>query len=370
MDDDLDPVVAESFERLEAVPVPDTWPRIAEGAAHSTRGWPPRRVVAVCAAILVALGGGAVLVMARGDDTSSDASSTGPTVGTQPQRTTTTATTSEDPAFGTAVASPPVVQRGHEMTVTPASEVQPICESLAVVHTLSRAGLEPVGQLAPDGTWVPQSTPPTWPACLPEASDASVTYTIPDEFADGIHVLCLTERAIEAGCATFQIAPNSTTDRSSIAVRSIEIRAGVHGGEDLAFVLTGDLPDDRVTYARDIEDFDAPGIAYAVQDASEFVVCGDRHFDRSASTGSIDVLIPSEWWISGAPVHEVPYIWDPPVDSLPDEVNSPGKIIGCGPHNGYMQYSIWSPASDDPDDVRVSVQHNPTRLVVSVRPRR
>lgn len=156
----------------------------------------------------------------------------------------------------------------------------------------------------------------------------------------------------------------------ALSVQTIEIHTGLDGGEDVVFVFDGQLPDNRVTYAPNIKDFDAPGIAYAVQDPSEIWVCDDRHFDfgPGASAGSIDILIPSEWWTSGAPVHEVPTMYVPPLDSNRDSINSPGKIVGCGPYNGYIQYSIWAPASDDPDDIRVSVQDDSTRLVVAVRP--
>ncbi len=48
--------------------------------------------------------------------------------------------------------------------------------------------------------------------------------------------------------------------------------------------------------------------AYAVQNASDVRVRGARHVfgDPGATTGSIHLLIPSEWWIPGAPVHDVP----------------------------------------------------------------
>ncbi|MBA3400112.1 MAG: hypothetical protein H0U01_09140 [Acidimicrobiia bacterium] len=83
-------------------------------------------------------------------------------------------------------------------------------------------------------------------------------------------------------------------------------------------------------------------------------------------TGSIDILIPSHWWTQGAPVHEVRYEWDPPVDRLPDGADSPGKIMGCGPYNGYVQYAIFAPSSGDPSDIQVSIGR-PNEVVVRVR---
>lgn len=157
---------------------------------------------------------------------------------------------------------------------------------------------------------------------------------------------------------------------TSISVQRIEIRAGVDGGEDLTFVFDGAVPDERVTFAPDVSEIEAPGIAYAVQDPSGISVCANSHSDLGAGmqSGSVDILIPSDWWTPDAPVHDVPYAWDPPVDSLPDDVDSPGKIIGCGPYNGYVQYSILSPSSDDPEDVRVSVTGEANRLLVRIRP--
>lgn len=164
--------------------------------------------------------------------------------------------------------------------------------------------------------------------------------------------------------------PGST----ALSVRVIEVHAGLDGGQDVVIVFNGHLPIDEVTYLEDINHLfgvvHIPHIAYTVQDPSAMRVCDDVHWDfgPGATKGSIDVLIPSQWLESGASVHEVPQRRVPGVRPE-DTVDSPGKIVGCGPYKGYVQYSIWSPASDDPADIRVSTQDDPTRLVIAVRPR-
>lgn len=153
------------------------------------------------------------------------------------------------------------------------------------------------------------------------------------------------------------------------AVQAIEVHTGLGGGEDIVFVFDGPLPDAQVTYAPDINDVHAPGIAYTIQRSSTRMVCESAHFDPGLpATGTITVLIPSEWWRPGAPVHEVPYERVPPPDPDGEHPGSPGKIVGCGPYDGCIQYAIWAPASDELADVSVRVSDDSTRVVVEVRP--
>ena len=55
-----------------------------------------------------------------------------------------------------------------------------------------------------------------------------------------------------------------------------------------------------------------------------------------------------------------------PEDDL-EPGGTPGKIVGCGPYEGYIQYSIWAPASDDLDHVSAYVT-NSNDLVLEIRP--
>lgn len=40
----------------------------------------------------------------------------------------------------------------------------------------------------------------------------------------------------------------------------------------------------------------------------------------------------------------------------------------CGPHDGYVQFAIWAPASHDPDEVRMYFD-GLSRLIIEIRPR-
>lgn len=146
--------------------------------------------------------------------------------------------------------------------------------------------------------------------------------------------------------------------------RSVErlVVTGGPGAEEVAIVFDGPLPEGDAVYVADIRSAENPsGLAYTTQGVDGVVwECGTRHwgFGPAATTGSIDVLIPSGWVApDGVQAREggVSYVDDP------DHV---GKIIGCGPYKGYVQYSIWGSASDDPNDVRVVADGDSIRVVV------
>lgn len=144
-------------------------------------------------------------------------------------------------------------------------------------------------------------------------------------------------------------------------MQSIEVSTSQDGAQKIEFVFDDPLPDDRVTYIEDIASADTPGVAYTIQDPRGVHVCDDVHSFGADSTGTIDVLIPSGWSDPSTPVQQLVPNFDPPVDH-------PGKIVACGPYKGYVQYSIWGPASDDQDDVRVTLSEDSTRIAVDVQP--
>jgi hypothetical protein len=133
------------------------------------------------------------------------------------------------------------------------------------------------------------------------------------------------------------------------------------GAQVVLIELDGELPDAAAVYVDDITSVDAPGLAYALQDMTETVwVCDDRHsgFGPGAvGQHSVDVLIPVEWLDPGSPT--VPFA--PAADGVSG--SWAGKILGCGPYKGYVQYSIWG-VSADPGDVRVTVDGDTIRVVV------
>lgn len=157
---------------------------------------------------------------------------------------------------------------------------------------------------------------------------------------------------------------SSISERSAVSVERIEVHSSPDGSQEVAIVFDGRLPDDRVSYVEDITSIHTPGLGYAVQGPSGLHVCQYVHWFGEGATGSIDVLIPSEWFAPGTKVDQFVPQYDPPVGV--EGVDHPGKIVACGPYHGYVQYSIWGPASDEPSDVRVSVDGDSTRVVVEI----
>jgi len=152
---------------------------------------------------------------------------------------------------------------------------------------------------------------------------------------------------------------------TAVAVRGIDVETSPEGAQRIQILFDGPLPDDRVTYIEDVTTADIQSVAYTTQDPTGAHVCGDVHYFGAADTGSIDVLIPSGWFDPSIPVRQVAARYGPPDF---ESVDHPGKIVACGPYKGYVQYSIWAPASDDPGDVKVSVSEDATRIIIDVQP--
>jgi hypothetical protein len=121
-----------------------------------------------------------------------------------------TASTSTTPTFpfGSATVQPDILKVGAAFTVTPSSEIEPIC--LQIVDIYTRA--EPprfVGALGPGGTWQAnsESTPVTYPPCQPNRSRDAETLTLRAEgLPAGDYVVCVETLALDrslrerAGC--------------------------------------------------------------------------------------------------------------------------------------------------------------------------
>lgn len=156
--------------------------------------------------------------------------------------------------------------------------------------------------------------------------------------------------------------------RSALSIRSIETHTGPKGAQNFVIVFDGPVPDDSTAYVESITAFDASRVAYSTQEwtPNEPVplrTCGDQHFGFSpaAIVGQVDVLMPSEWF--EAPPDPDKVIWT----QSPQGYGA--KTPLCGPHDGYVQFAIWSPTSHDLDDIQVYFD-DPTRLVVEIRPGR
>lgn len=164
--------------------------------------------------------------------------------------------------------------------------------------------------------------------------------------------------------ASDSVPATSPPDSLGLSVERIVVRGGAET-EEVAIVFDGPLPEDEATYIDDITTVDDPSFAYTTQAMSGVVwQCDTRHFGfgPGATGGSIDVLIPSEWFAPGgvqAREEGVSYVDDP---------EYAGKIVACGPYKGYVQYSIWGAAPEGPDGVRVVADGDSIRVVVDVEP--
>ena len=151
-------------------------------------------------------------------------------------------------------------------------------------------------------------------------------------------------------------------EESLLAIGDIDVTADANGTK-VVINFSGSLPDPEVSYLEDIASASGSSILYTVQASSSIQVCDSQHFDFGESfTGSIDVLVPSDW-IDLSVVDEQPQT-NFTIDG--DPARRPGKIVVCGPHEGFVQVSLWGLATDDINDVSVAVGDDPTQLVVNV----
>lgn len=153
---------------------------------------------------------------------------------------------------------------------------------------------------------------------------------------------------------------------SGLSIRKIESYMGAESAQGFVIVFDRPVPDDRISYVEDIRNVDAPAVAYTTQEwtpenPTALLTCGASHFGFTppVTVGQVDVLIPGDWF--RAPPDTAKIIWKH------DAQGSGGKTPLCGPHDGYVQFAIWSPASHDPADIRVYIDGR-TRLVVEIRP--
>ncbi|MEO7572329.1 MAG: hypothetical protein ABIX10_07820 [Acidimicrobiales bacterium] len=169
-------------------------------------------------------------------------------------------------------------------------------------------------------------------------------------------------------------APTPGPSNLGLALERIVTPVEPDGTRVALIEFDGELPDGAATYVEDITSVEAPaGLTYTMQDMTETVwVCADRHFGfgpGAAGQHTIDVLIPAAWFEVGAT--PFPDRFAPPYTPAADGVSGTwaGKILGCGPYKGYMQYSITSVAGvADPADVRVETDGDSIRVVVPPLP--
>lgn len=187
----------------------------------------------------------------------------------------------------------------------------------------------------------------------------------PELVSDGIARSPTRRDSSPALGATVTVA-TSEPRGSGLSIRSIEAHIGTAGAQDFVIVFDRPVPDARVGYVDDIENLDTSRVTYTTQEwtpeqPTPLATCDDRHFGFSppAIVGQVDVLMPADWFDAPPDADEIVWEQHPAGQGL--------KTPLCGPHDGYVQLAIWSPASHDPEDVRVFFD-GLTRLVVEIRP--
>ena len=150
-------------------------------------------------------------------------------------------------------------------------------------------------------------------------------------------------------------SPPATAPRVTVG------RTGVFGGDGgtarVVMDFDGPLPGGDVLYVEDITSLDAAdGIVYTTQEPGSVHVCESIHNFPPPAVGTVDLLIPADWFADGDDTHT----------SQIEESGNPAKFVVCGPHDGYYQYAIWGPVSADADDVNVTIDPDRTRLIVQI----
>ncbi len=155
-----------------------------------------------------------------------------------------------------------------------------------------------------------------------------------------------------------QDSPVGSVDESTgLTVERTEVVGGERGTTGVTMEFSGPLPVDDVIYVEEIPTLgEIDRIIYTTQEPGSVQVCESVHSFPSPAEGTVDVLIPAEWFADTEGAHT----------SELDEIGNPAKFVVCGPHEGYYQYSIWGPESVDLDGIVVKVDGN--RLSVQIAP--
>lgn len=149
----------------------------------------------------------------------------------------------------------------------------------------------------------------------------------------------------------------------SIAWQWVEATVGPDGTERVVLVFDKDLPEAPVRFVDDVASPEPSAVSYTTQAASGggpggegIRKCGARHWFPNGTTGSVDLLLPSEWFAPGPEA----YRFQGPMRIEPAGAMI-GKISACQ-YQGFIQFSVWAAASDNPADVTVSVEGNTLTL--------
>lgn len=143
----------------------------------------------------------------------------------------------------------------------------------------------------------------------------------------------------------------------AVTVLQTEVVGGSGGTTQVVMVFDRPLPSSEADYVDDITTVDQPSfLRYTTQDPEQAHVCGDTHDFGAIAEGTVDLLIPAEWFAEGVDTHTSPL----------ERIGEPPKFVVCGPYRGFYQYSIWGPASAESDNVTVQLGPDRTRLVIDI----
>lgn len=144
----------------------------------------------------------------------------------------------------------------------------------------------------------------------------------------------------------------------AVSVERTEVVGSKGGTARVVMEFDGPLPRSGVRFVDDIASVDAGDeILYTTQDAAGVHVCESVHSFPPPAEGTVDLLIPADWFAEGEETHTSPL----------KVIANPAKFVVCGPYNGFFQYSIWGPVSADVDDVDVTIDGDRRRLTVQIR---
>lgn len=163
--------------------------------------------------------------------------------------------------------------------------------------------------------------------------------------------------SVETTIVAAEGQPATAGAGSEVTVQRTQVigRGGATG--EVVMDFDQPLPSSDVSFVDDLADAEpADGLAYATQDANSVQVCDSVHSFPPPAAGTVDLLIPADWFAEGTETH---------TSELDAEAN-PAKFVVCGPHNGFYQYSIWGPATAEADEVTISITEDGKRLVVQL----
>lgn len=144
----------------------------------------------------------------------------------------------------------------------------------------------------------------------------------------------------------------------AVSVERTEVVGSDGGTARVVMEFDGPLPGRNIRFVDDITSVDAGDqILYTTQDAASVHVCESVHSFPPPAEGTVDLLIPADWFAEGEETHTSPL----------KTIANPAKFVVCGPHNGFFQYSIWGPVSADVDDVDITIDSDRRRLTVQIR---